>query len=893
MDAGLMWAVVGSVAGVLAVVLAGWQVRLQLLERREKRRRGPDAGKAPVAEAGGLPVAVPLGLLPGEVRGRDALLAELRRKLGRGRRDRGGTWVLAGMGGLGKSTVALAVARMARERGWRVWWVTASDAASLTGGMLEVLRQLGAPESVVLQVREGAPTAAERVWGFLNGEHAAGRRWLLVFDNADAPAVLAAHGAASPADHAGWLRPDPSGMVIVTSRVKEPGVWGPGVRLRELGPLDDDTAARVLADLAPGIKDRGGAQARELGHRLGGLPLALHLAGSYLASPFARWRTFAEYCNALDSTGLGEALADLDRPTAQARVTIQRTWDLSLDALAADARPQARPLLLVLSCYAPVTPIPRMLLRSGPLARVLAPDSDGAGSSGGRGKEDLERLLRDGLSGLAMVGLIDLSDTGSPVAGEAVTVHPVVADVNRSRLLGAAHADLPAISDAAVQLLQAASGQLDSDRPLDWPTWRILAPHVLVLVDWLAAHLDTTTLTGLLGLSAATADALRRSGSPAAAENLARLSVLAAGRLGAFHPVVLTARHQLLWAVGEQDRNREAEQLCRSLLADQQQVLGNEHPDTLATRHGLVWIAEYQGRYAEAEQLCRALLTDQQRIIGAEHPDTLNTQNILARLIGLQGRYREAEQLIRRVLADRQRVLGEDHLDTLVTRHNLAWITGLAGRNAEAEQMLRGLLADRQRILGDRHPATLTTHRRLARVTLAQGRAAEAEQILRPLLSDLEEIQGDEHPATLTARDVLARAIGAQGRASEAERLARKVVADWQRIQGEEPRELLARNTLARMIAQQGRNAEAEVMFRRNLSDEQRVLGDTHPDTQSTRASLAENLAKQGQYHEAEDLLRTAVMNREQMLGDEHPDTVIARQELTQIITKQGKTRSG
>jgi hypothetical protein len=76
-----------------------------------------------------------------------ALLGELRRALGRGRRH-GSAWVLAGMGGLGKSTVALAAAEFARSRGRRVWWVTATDAASLSGGMLEVLRQLGAPESV-------------------------------------------------------------------------------------------------------------------------------------------------------------------------------------------------------------------------------------------------------------------------------------------------------------------------------------------------------------------------------------------------------------------------------------------------------------------------------------------------------------------------------------------------------------------------------------------------------------------------------------------------------------------------------------------------------------------------------------------------------------------------
>jgi hypothetical protein len=165
-------------------------------------------------------------------------------------RRRGGTWVLAGMGGLGKSTVALAAARVARSQGWRVWWVTATDPTSLGGGMLEVLCQLDAPDSVTRPVLEGAPAAAERAWDFLNSAHAAGRRWLLVFDNADTPAGLAAPGTARPGDYTGWLRPDPAGMVIVTTRIRDPGVWGAGVAFRELRPLDEMTAARVLGDLS-------------------------------------------------------------------------------------------------------------------------------------------------------------------------------------------------------------------------------------------------------------------------------------------------------------------------------------------------------------------------------------------------------------------------------------------------------------------------------------------------------------------------------------------------------------------------------------------------------------------------------------------------------------------
>src|SRR6266487_3834180 len=63
-----------------------------------------------------------------------------------------------------------------------------------------------------------------------------------------------------------------------------------------------------------------------------GRPAARAAPGWYLSSPFAGWSTFAGYRRALDSLELPAALADLDQPGAQVRVTIQRTRDLSLDA---------------------------------------------------------------------------------------------------------------------------------------------------------------------------------------------------------------------------------------------------------------------------------------------------------------------------------------------------------------------------------------------------------------------------------------------------------------------------------------------------------------------------------------------------------------------------------
>ena len=860
------------------------------LSRRTALADPEVSGDEPAMSAdSGLPVTVPLGRLPADVRGRDGLLAELRQALERRPRERGGTWVLAGMGGLGKSTVALAAAETAQARGWRVWWVTAADTASLTGGMLEVLHQLSAPELVTRPVRQGSPLAAERAWAYLNDGHLRGR-WLLIFDNADTPAVLAASGTGSPADYAGWLRPDPSGMVIVTTRTKDPRIWGARVNLRELRPLDEATAARVLADLAPGVHDPERSEATDLGRRLGGLPLALHLAGTCLASPFARWHSFADYRRALDGTGLPDALADLDDLGSSARSTIRRTWDMSLDTLAADGRPQARPLLSVLSCYAPATLIPGQFLNAEPLAELLEPAGHRSERHPGNPKAEHERRLRAGLQSLAAVGLINVV-SGDNAVSAAVLVHPVVADASRARLLTTAHPDLPVISQWAVHLLDSAARNLDDQFPADWPAWRLLTPHVSALLGWLADQLETATLVTLLRISDRTARTLLNAGNYALAEKLAISGAAAAALLGDDHLARLTARHILGRSLSAQGRNSEAELIYRQVLTGQQRVLGKDHPDTLTNRSELAWAIEYQGRFGEAEQMYRRLLSDSQQALGDDAPLALNARRHLAVLTAIRGDYADAERQFRRLLTDRVRVLGNEHPDTLDVSSRIAWAISLQGRTVEAEQCFRQVLAVQQRIVGDAHPDTIDTRYRLARVITDLGRYDEAEELYRDVLSDRRRVQGDDHPATLTVRDNIARLTGLQGRHERAERLFIRSLADRRQKIGEEhAHTLTTRHRLACVVAEQGRYGEAEYMLREVLAERERILGDYHPNTLSTRRRLARVIVGQHRDNEAGQLLRQVLADSERVLGPDHPDTASTRNQLARIPSPRGKT---
>ncbi|GAB3958542.1 hypothetical protein GCM10027614_76250 [Micromonospora vulcania] len=132
-------------------------------------------------------VDAPVGELPLVVRGRDGLVGDL---LAPPTAGSSRVRVVAGMGGRGKTTVALAAAREARTAGWRVWWVSAADQSTLVAGMSAVAREAGAAEKEVTGADSDLALAG-LVWRCL--ERISGQ-WLLVIDNADEPALLAPGG---------------------------------------------------------------------------------------------------------------------------------------------------------------------------------------------------------------------------------------------------------------------------------------------------------------------------------------------------------------------------------------------------------------------------------------------------------------------------------------------------------------------------------------------------------------------------------------------------------------------------------------------------------------------------------------------------------------------------
>ena len=871
-------------------------------------------------------IAPPLGQrderLP--LRGRERLLTILTDTHGANK-----VQVIHGMGGCGKTRLAIELAWQAQQQGVEVWWVSATDKARLVAGMRAVGHRLGISDD---ELRRGE--AADLVWQSIANRK---KEWLLVIDAADDSQILAAPGA--PVGHGtGWLRPPSSatGSVVVTSRDGRKENWGPWCTFHLVEMLAAHEAARVLMDHTGGNEQLGSEEdALGLAKRLGGLALALKIAGSFLAESVAvptafssprLFRTYNDYRQAIEHGRLDTAFpvpaAGITELTAeQARGLIGQTWELTLDSLQARQMPEARRALRLLASLADA-PIPYIVLLK---PDILSNSTLFENITGHR----LWHVLKT----LAGFGLIDLATDDDTLS--LIRLHPLVRDTSRPR-----SDDDPDECDTyltlAAKLIRQAAQDVGSPKdPATWPMWQLLSPHSLYVFESLnfvegnstdnlalaayAAEMATryqveqglsrsaqkvyqsvlTVYVNTLGVDHPNTLATRHHiGLEMSAQGdhegaIAELNDVLAARirlLGLDHPDTLETRHDIAMVIEEQGDHQAAEAELRDVLAARLRVLGPDHRDTLETRHSIAYVMSEQGDRAEVEAALRDILADRLRLLGAEHPDTLATRHNLACEIAQQGNYLEAEAEFRDVLTAKLRVRGNEHPSTLITRMQIAFQLANQGKHAEAEAEYRQVLAVRERVLGAEDSDTLTAWYQVAWELAAQGKHAEAEAGYRQVLAGRERVLGAEHSDTLTTWYQVAWELAAQEKHAEAEAEYRQVLAGLRNSLGAEHSDTLTTwYQVAGELAAQEKHAEAEAEYRQVLAAEQRVLGAEHRDTLTTSYQVAGELAAQEKHAEAEAEYRQVLAGLRNSLGAEHSDTLTTWYQVAGELAAQEK----
>jgi tetratricopeptide (TPR) repeat protein len=611
-----------------------------------------------------------------------------------------------GMGGVGKTSLAIEYAHRFRGLYAGVCWCPAETRTGLLSALSSLAVRLGAATAEEANVEKAANAALGRL-----AEQRA--TWLLIYDNVMSPEEVAE------------LLPSAGARVLITSRFPEWRRWAEQVALDAL-PLEE---AVVLLKKLTARDDASGAET--LSETLGCLPLALDHAAAYCG---LTQTSFVDYA-ATASMLITELPSGVDYPKS-----VAATFNLAI----AEAETRclwAEPLMSYLAQCAPER-IPMTLVEGG-----------------------VEAEGPRALAALARVSLVkhDPFEDGTP----AVTVHRLVQAVARVRSEANGSAQ-DAVARLIARLV--AIYPEESYDPASWPLCAQLTPHLLArreagtdnastaanwanLLNWAGSYFQGRAVYSQAAQLYRDALAIYENAlgselpeTAAILNNLAEAlsgkgdldgAVLTTGRalrirqktFGLDHPETARTLTTLAGLLKQAGVFELARPLYERALSICEKALGPEHPHTATNLNNLAVLLAETGDFEGARPLYERALTICEKALGPEHPQTATTLENLAFVRFSEDDYEAALTLCGRALIICEKTLGPEHPGTNKVRHNLSHLLCIMNAPTEALALGQDALAAHEKALGGDHAWTKHSADVTADALDALGRTEEAKDL--------------------------------------------------------------------------------------------------------------------------------------------------------------------
>lgn len=618
----------------------------------------------------------------------------------------GKAMVIVGLGGVGKTQLACEFAhRFGRFFAGGVFWLSSADPHAFVAEVAAC----GDRGAMGLRVNFGELPLEEQVQ-LVMAEWQKPIPRLLIFDNCESPELLAR-----------WLPQSSGCRVLLTSRRAD---WEATLGIRTL-VLDVLPRADSLALLQAHQPDIDRSLLNEIAHELGDLPLALHLAGSYLA----RYRYTIDAASYLDSLRHTSPLSHQSLQEGSLSPTehdsnVARTFAYSYDQLDQDEPTThlARTLIHAAACLSPGEPIPELLAH-------LALEA--------HNKESAD-VVRAGFQlGGAMNQLVELGLMRAE-ANHTLSIHRLVSAFTRERL-GA----------------RLEETQLAVERALLAEANRLNAAHDLAQLRGWHVHLRFLTDTALLrgdadsaALCHTLAEHLYQTGDYRGAHIYhERAFHIRQAVLGQEHQATarsLTELGKALLFFGDVERARP--HLERALTI-QIATLG-DHDDTAMTLNHLGFLLQRQGQLSAAQPYHEHALHIRQSVLGVTHPAVVESMCNLAYIEYAQARLGTAQALLQQALAIQRHATGDEHPETARVLTNLGELFRAQNRLEEADRVLSQALVIQERELGVQHPETARILVILGDVRRLSGNMAQAQHYYERALIVFQACHGRDHSRT-------------------------------------------------------------------------------------------------------------------------------------------------
>ena len=635
---------------------------------------------------------------------------------------------VSGLGGIGKTHIAVEYAHRFRDDYSSVFWVRAETRESLLADVVTLATLLNLSEKD--EQDQMRSVQAVKLW--LEKQ----TNWLLILDNVEDFALLA-----------DILPSQNKGHIVLTSRAQATGAFAQDIRLKEMereeGALLLLRRAKVLSPSTKleEVSETLQATARELSQLLGGLPLALDQTGAYIEETGC---SLAEYqaCYQLRQGSLLDRRGAMggDHPHSMS-ITLSFCFEK-----VTSAHPAAGDLL-TLCAFLAADDIPEEIFTEG-------------GSELGQNLQSVTSnplMLNETLALLRKYSLLSRNPETKTFA-----IHRLVQVVLKERM----NQEMQQYwAERTVRVVNRAFP--DGQEPTTWSRCERYLAHAEMCAHLIEQHEMTFSEAGRL-LQQTGIYLMERGHYEQAESMLRKARVVQEQVLGQEHLEVAKMCNKL----GELCMYRydylQAQTFFEQALTIHQKGQEPEHPDVAECLNNLAVLYASQEKYAQAEIHLQQALSIRERILGSKHPDVAQSLHNLARVYLNQGKYTQAEQLDQRALEMCEELLGSEHVYVAVCLSSLARLSFDQGRLAHAESLYQRALTIREQHLGREHPRTAQSLDGLARLYYEQERYDQAEPLFQRVLDIRERELGREHPDTVVARKSYANVLRKLKREEEA-----------------------------------------------------------------------------------------------------------------------------
>jgi len=261
--------------------------------------------------------------------GRDKDLRQLRDEVRKRRLQVFQPLTIHGLGGVGKTQVALEYAHRFRADYDIIWWMDCGQAQYVDASLADLGQRLHDQFGVAVPEGGGVTEVCRQVLQMLSGGLAADKRWLLIYDNAEDVEQL------TP------LLPSGGGHVLITSQNEQWQAMGTSLEVEKFRPEDS------VSHLRRRLRDISDADASRIARTLQDIPLGIAAAAALLA---VTGMSVDEYLERLHRQDTPDYPAG--HPLKAYPPEVAKAWNLSLAELQKRSAAAAR-LLVICSVMAP------------------------------------------------------------------------------------------------------------------------------------------------------------------------------------------------------------------------------------------------------------------------------------------------------------------------------------------------------------------------------------------------------------------------------------------------------------------------------------------------------------------------------------------------------------